>query len=109
MDKFKVDVPVALIFFNRPDTFEKVFDCVRRTKPSKLFLIQDGARSNKPNDKHNIDKCREICSHIDWECEVYKDFSEVNLGCGRRIFYTPRPIRMWENYTLAYDCGFQLH
>lgn len=86
MDKFKVDVPVALIFFNRPDTFEKVFDCVRRTKPSKLFLIQDGVRSNKPNDKHNIDKCREICSHIDWECEVYKDFSEVNLGCGRRIF-----------------------
>lgn len=85
-DNFGVDVPVALIFFNRPAVFEKVFDCVRNAKPSMLFLIQDGARSDRPNDEIGVQKCREICNQIDWECKVYKDFSDVNLGCGKRVF-----------------------
>lgn len=83
---FLNDVPVALIFFNRPDSFKKVFECVRREKPSVLFLIQDGARGNRPEDKKKIQECREICSNVDWDCELHTDFSEVNLGCGRRIF-----------------------
>lgn len=84
--KFITDVPVALIFFNRPEVFAQVFECVKRTRPSKLFLIQDGARLTHPSDIENIRKCRDICNDIDWECEVYKDFSDVNLGCGKRIF-----------------------
>lgn len=81
-----VDVPVALIFFNRADLFKQVFECVRVAKPSKLFLIQDGARINKPNDEIGIKECREICKNIDWECEVHEDFSSCNLGCGQRVF-----------------------
>lgn len=86
MNTALVDIPVALIFFNRPDTFRKVFECVRKNKPSKLFLIQDGARESRPNDAAKVDECRQIASNVDWDCEVYRDFSEVNLGCGRRIF-----------------------
>lgn len=83
---FLVDVPVALIFFNRPDTFKQVFECVRKNRPSKLFLIQDGARDSKPSDVEKVAECRTIASHIDWNCEVHEDFSDVNLGCGKRIF-----------------------
>lgn len=83
---FLVDVPVALIFFNRPDVFIKVFESVRQARPSKLFLIQDGPRINRPDDVEKINKCREICSSIDWDCEVHQDFSDVNLGCGMRIY-----------------------
>ncbi len=86
MRKSNVDIPVALVFFNRPEQFARVFETVRTAAPSKLFLIQDGARENNPNDKNNIMKCREVLAGIDWECEVYEDFSEENLGCGRRIF-----------------------
>lgn len=86
MDKAMIDIPVALVFFNRPEQFEKVFAEVRKAKPSKLFLIQDGARANNQKDIENIEKCREILSGIDWECDVVKDFSEENLGCGRRVF-----------------------
>ena len=39
----KTDVPVLLIFFNRPETFEKVFEQVKLARQSKLFLYQDGA------------------------------------------------------------------
>lgn len=86
MRQSRIDVPVALIFFNRPEQFAKVFETVKEAAPSKLFLIQDGARENNANDVENIKKCREVLKGIDWECEINEDFSEENLGCGRRIY-----------------------
>lgn len=86
MEKWKVDVPVYLNFFNRPDTFELVFEAVRRAKPSKLFLACDGPRTDRPDDVLNTKKCQEIASKVDWECEVYKNYSQVNLRCGMRMF-----------------------
>ena len=83
---FKVDIPVALVFFNRPDLFKQVFEAVKRNRPSKLFLIQDGPRPTNNQDLPKIMECREIASQIDWECEVIQDYSEKNMGCGRRIF-----------------------
>lgn len=80
------DVPVALIFFNRPKVFKEVFEAVKKNRPSKLFLIQDGPRPTKETDISKIMECREIAANIDWECEVVQDYSDVNLGCGRRIF-----------------------
>jgi hypothetical protein len=52
---------------------------------SKLFLIQDGARTENVNDLENIAKCREVASNIDWPCEIYKNYSEENFGCGQRV------------------------
>ncbi len=83
---FLVDVPVALIFFNRPEVFRQVFHRIREIRPSKLFLIQDGARANKPLDLQKIKECRDIVDNVDWDCEIVRDYSDVNLGCGRRIF-----------------------
>lgn len=80
----QLNTPVALIFFTRYDTFEKVFAEVRKAKPKELFLIQDGPRENHSNDLENIEKCRKIAENIDWDCKVYKNYSETNLGCGRR-------------------------
>ena len=37
----KIDVAVLILFFNRPDSLKKVFDEVRRARPSRLFLYQD--------------------------------------------------------------------
>ncbi len=86
MRKSNIDIPVALIFFNRPEQFAKVFETVKKAAPSQLFLIQDGARENNKKDIENIKKCREILKGIDWECEINQDFSEENLGCGKRIY-----------------------
>lgn len=85
MKNYLTDIPVALIFFNRPDTFAKVFAAVAAARPSKLFLIQDGARKNKPGEDKKVLECRKLIK-IDWECEVYEDFAQENLGCGRRVF-----------------------
>lgn len=84
MHKAKLDIPVALIFFVRPETLREVFEKVKEARPKKLFLIQDGARKGNNLDIQKIEECRRIVENIDWECEVYKNYSEVNLGCGVR-------------------------
>lgn len=76
----KLETPVLMIFFNRPEQFEKVFNAVRQASPRILYLYQDGARKNK-NDEYGINKCREILKKIDWDCEVHNWFRKENCGC----------------------------
>ena len=79
------DVFVAIIFFARPDLLKQTFAVIKQNKPKKLFLIQDGPRHDKPDDLIKIQLCRDIVEHIDWDCEVHRNYSEVNLGCGKRV------------------------
>lgn len=81
----QIDIPVALIFFSRPDVLEQTFNAIRAARPSKLFLIQDGSRQHNPNDQKNIKKCQQIVNDVDWDCEVFKNYSDTNLGCGMRV------------------------
>ena len=75
------DVAVLLLFFNRPDTFRQVFDAVRASRPSRLFLFQDGPRSER--DMAGIEACRAIVAddNIDWQCDVHRNYQTQNLGC----------------------------
>lgn len=74
-----IDVSVLLLFFNRPETFEKVFKAVRTARPSRLFLFQDGPRNT--NDVPRMQQCRQIVENIDWECEIHRNYQGKNLGC----------------------------
>ncbi len=76
---YKTDVAVLILFFNRPDHLQKVFDEVRKARPSKLFLYQDGPRGER--DMAGIEACRRVVGDIDWECEVHRKFQERNYGC----------------------------
>lgn len=74
-----VDVAVLILFFNRPEPLSRVFEQVRKARPSRLFLYQDGARDER--DLAGIEACREVVSQIDWECEVHRNYQEQNAGC----------------------------
>ena len=76
-----VDVPVLLIFFNRPEKTRQVFDQIKQAKPTKLFLYQDGARIDRADDIENINQCRSIVEDINWECEVHRLYQQKNYGC----------------------------
>ena len=77
----KIDVAVLMLFFNRPDHFQKVFDEVKKARPAKLFLYQDGPRGER--DMPGVEACRQIASdeNIDWECEVHRAYQTKNQGC----------------------------
>ena len=78
---FKTDIAVLLLFFNRVDTFQQVFEEVRKARPSKLFLYQDGPRGER--DMAGIEACRQVVAdeNIDWECEVHRKYLTKNQGC----------------------------
>lgn len=81
-----IDVPVLCIFFVRDDCFAKSFEAVRKARPSKLLLWQDGPRGEK--DIEGIEKCRRIAENIDWDCEVFRCYNEKNFGCDPSTFYS---------------------
>lgn len=77
----KIDVPVLLIFFNRPEKIGTVFEQVKKARPTRLYLYQDGARENRVDDEENVRACREAVCDIDWNCEVHRLFQTKNYGC----------------------------
>lgn len=85
---FNIDVAVLVLFFNRPEHLKKVFEEVRKARPSHLFLYQDGPRSEK--DLDGIMRCREIVADIDWECDVRRLYQERNYGCDPSEFISQK-------------------
>ncbi len=77
--------PIAFVIFNRPDTTKRVFEAIRQAQPPQLLVIADGPRSDRPNEADRCAETRAIINQVDWECEVSTNYSDVNLGCQRRV------------------------
>ncbi|NJR57512.1 MAG: glycosyltransferase family 2 protein [Cyanobacteria bacterium CRU_2_1] len=80
-----MNTAVALLIFNRPDKTERVLESIRQVKPPKLFVVADGPRPDHPDDVHKCAASRSVIEQVDWDCEVIKNYSDVNMGCGLRI------------------------
>ncbi len=85
MTGFVVSKPVALIVFNRPELTRLVLDAVRRVRPSKLLVIADGPRAHHEGDGSRCQATQAVIEAVDWPCEVLREYSDVNLGCRRRV------------------------
>lgn len=85
MSDFQLQTPVAFIVFNRPDTTERVFAEIAKAKPPKLLVVGDGARPTREGEAEKVAAARAIIHRVDWDCEVLTNFSEINLGCKRRV------------------------
>lgn len=77
--------PVAFIIFNRPDTTERVFEAIQQAKPIKLLVVADGPRTDRPGEVEKCVATRAVIDRVDWECEVITNYSDINLGCKRRV------------------------
>jgi hypothetical protein len=76
---------IAFLIFNRPDTTEKVFERIREARPPKLLVVADGPRQDKSGEAQKCALARAIIDRVDWDCEVLTNYSDVNLGCKRRV------------------------
>lgn len=81
----QLNAPVVFVIFNRPDKAAITFEAIAKAKPKKLLVIADGARSHVVGEYARCQETRAIIDRVDWECEVLKNFSEVNLGCKMRL------------------------
>jgi hypothetical protein len=77
--------PVAFIIFNRPDLTQRVFEAIRAVQPSKLFVIADGPRKEKLGEDEKCAATRAIINKVDWQCELITNYSDINLGCKKRV------------------------
>lgn len=80
------DVSVLLVFFVRSKCLQKVFNRIREVRPKELFLYQDGPRNNHPDDISKMEDCRDIVSHIDWDCRVHRLYQQKNSGADESVF-----------------------
>src|SRR3972149_6773632 len=88
-DKYHMDyqlkTPVAFIIYNRPDIALRVFEEIRKVRPPLLLVVADGPRRGHPRDEVQCARARDIIEQVDWDCEVRKNYADVNLGCQRRV------------------------
>lgn len=75
--------PIAFLIFRRPDLTAKVFEAIRQVQPRQLFIVADGAR----NEAEDIlcQQARAVTEVINWDCEVFRNYSDKNLGCRKRV------------------------
>lgn len=62
-----------------------VMQAIREYRPSKLYLIADGPRFNKPEEADLCLRTRAVLDDIDWDCEVVKHYAAENLGLKDRV------------------------
>jgi len=79
-----LEVPVVMFSFKRKSGAVAVMARVAEARPRRLYLISDGGRD--PAEHALVESCREAVEHlIDWDCEVIRNYSSVNLGVHDRI------------------------
>ena len=79
------DTPILLLIFNRLDVTQKVFDQIKKLRPSYLFVAADGPRVNHASDILDCNQTRAVINQIDWPCELKTLFRDENLGCGLAV------------------------
>jgi len=80
--EWKLQTPVGLMIFNRPQTTRRVLDAIRQLRPPRLYVSADGPRPHRPDDREKCAATRAVIETVDWDCEVFKNYSDENLGCG---------------------------
>lgn len=86
MNMNQFDVPVLFCTFNRLECTKRVFERIREVKPAKLYLLSDGPREKIKGEEEKVKAVRRYLEeHIDWNCKIFKNFAEENMGCGRRM------------------------
>ncbi len=72
---------MLFLVFNRPSETAKVFDSIRRARPSRLYVAADGPREGRPDEDERVAMVRKIATSVDWPCELKTLFRQKNLGC----------------------------
>lgn len=75
-------IPVLVLAYNRPDKLRAVLSAVHRSRPSKLYIVVDGAREAHRN---LVSETRAVVDEYDWGCDVERVFHETNLGVKRAM------------------------
>jgi hypothetical protein len=77
----QLNTAVLFLVFNRPETSSRVFEAIRKARPSRLYVAADGPRADRDCELEKCSQVREISTAVDWPCELHTLFRDVNQGC----------------------------
>lgn len=77
------NIPVVLIIYKRSSTLELIIEELRKVNASNIYVIADGPRND--NEIADVKQTRNVINTIDWKCNIYKEYSEKNLGLYTRV------------------------
>ena len=81
----KLTTPILLLVFNRPTQTKKVFEEIRRAKPSRLYIAANCPRTDKLGEMERCKEVKKIVSKVDWKCETHYLERKSYLECGKSI------------------------
>lgn len=80
-----MEIPIAIIIFNRPNETHELLKSVLNAKPKKIYIISDGPRS--VDEVCLVNKTRAtVDTMLDGTgIQVFKIYSKHNMGCMKRV------------------------
>lgn len=86
---YKMQAPVVLITFNRPEHTLKTLEAILIQKPEVLYVFQDGPRIGNISDQDNCTKVKHVIKNklIGSDIDVHFYFSDINLGCRDAVIF----------------------
>lgn len=79
MKDYLVDVPVKINIWIRSECQKRQLEVLRQARPSVIFLISDGGRTEQEWQIINENRAM-VEQGIDWNCTVYKLYMDHNNG-----------------------------
>ncbi len=80
-----LQTPVVFLIFNRPAETQRALQEIAKARPTKLFVVADGPRPERPEEARLCAEARAVIERVDWDCKVFKNYSDTNLGCADRV------------------------
>jgi len=77
----KLEIPVLLITFNRPDVTAIVLERILEMNPPKIYIFNDAPRQNNSNDREKCNIIRNSANNLSYSGQILTRFEEKNLGC----------------------------
>lgn len=84
-DTVRLQTPVLLLVFNRPETTRAVFESIRSARPTEYFVAADGPRPDRKGEAERCEAARKIATTVDWDCKLHTLLRQQNLGAGPAV------------------------
>lgn len=81
----RLDVPVCLLIYRRPEMTRRVLEAVRAARPATLLVVADGPRPGDADEARACAAARAVVNEVDWDCRVLTQFATENMGLRQRV------------------------
>lgn len=109
INMFKVDVPVLLIGFNRPDLIEQNLENLRQQHVQNLYITIDGPRTGRDDDFQKVEEVRSLVKAIDFCPNVHLKIREQNVGCEVNVSEGIAWVLEEEEYVIVLEDDVMAH